>query len=226
MTIFVRIKNWAEFQHYKDRNPPWIKLHRALLDDYEFTQLPDADKAHLMLIWLFASHQEGRIPADPEFLSRKIGATQPVNVKLLIDMGFLIPEQNASDVLAACLQSASTSLASRAPPRSQETEAETETPSRKKPRSGDDDPRFARFWAAYPKHKDRAGAAKAFARVNPDDALLDRILRALEMAARSDDWRRDGGQYIPHAETWLNRKRWEDEVVVQLPLAERKAVQV
>jgi hypothetical protein len=60
--IYLRVKNWAEFQHYKDRNPPWIKLHRALLDDYEFARLPDASKAHLVLIWLLASQSDGRIP--------------------------------------------------------------------------------------------------------------------------------------------------------------------
>jgi len=27
----LRVKNWGKFQHYKDRNPPWIKLHRGLL---------------------------------------------------------------------------------------------------------------------------------------------------------------------------------------------------
>ena len=26
-------KNWSQFQHYKGRRPPWIKLHRALLDE-------------------------------------------------------------------------------------------------------------------------------------------------------------------------------------------------
>jgi hypothetical protein len=56
---YLRVKNWTEFQHYKDRNPPWIKLHRTLLDDYEFSRLQDASKAHLMLIWLFASQKDG-----------------------------------------------------------------------------------------------------------------------------------------------------------------------
>ena len=31
----MRIKNWAQFQHFKDRSPPWIKLHREFLDDYD-----------------------------------------------------------------------------------------------------------------------------------------------------------------------------------------------
>ncbi len=27
-----RIKNWDKFQHFKNRRPPWIKLHREILD--------------------------------------------------------------------------------------------------------------------------------------------------------------------------------------------------
>ena len=39
MKVTFSVKNWDEFQHYKDRNPPWIKLHNHLLDDYEFEML-------------------------------------------------------------------------------------------------------------------------------------------------------------------------------------------
>jgi len=97
---YLRVKNWTEFQHYKDRNPPWIKLHRALLDDYEFARLQDASKAHLMLIWLFASQRDGSIPADPIFLKKKLGLQREPDLKTFIDHGLLIPEQNGSDVLA------------------------------------------------------------------------------------------------------------------------------
>ena len=30
--------------------------------------------------------------------------------------------------------------------------------------------------------------------------------------SKSHDWTKDGGQFIPHAATWLNGKRWEDEL--------------
>jgi hypothetical protein len=33
--VTIRIKNWAQFQHFKDRKPPWVKLYRDLLDDME-----------------------------------------------------------------------------------------------------------------------------------------------------------------------------------------------
>jgi hypothetical protein len=125
---YLRVKNWEEHQHYKDRNPPWIKLHRALLADYEFCQLADDAKAHLLLIWVLASQSEGRVPADPAFLAHKIGARKRPRLDELIRAGFLIPEQDASTVLADRKQDASESLSLA---RSQEkrtttTEAETE----------------------------------------------------------------------------------------------------
>ena len=103
---YLRVKNWEEFQHYKDRNPPWIKLHRTLLDDYEFSCLQDASKAHLMLIWLFASQRDGLVPNNPKFLKMKLGLTQEPNLKWFIDHGLLIPEQDASGVLAESKQNA------------------------------------------------------------------------------------------------------------------------
>lgn len=97
---YLAVKNWSEFQHYKDRNPPWIKLHRTLLDDYEFARLQDASKAHLMLIWLFASQKNGVVPDDPSFLKMKLGLELEPDLKSFVDHGLLIPEQDASKSLA------------------------------------------------------------------------------------------------------------------------------
>lgn len=68
---------------------------------------------------------------------------------------------------------------------------------------------FDRFWDAYPRKIDKADAEKAFRKVAPDDQLLERMLAALERFKASDQWRKDGGQFIPHAATWLNKRRWE-----------------
>ena len=38
---YLRIRNWENFQQYKDRDPKWIKLHRTLLEDYDFCKLSD-----------------------------------------------------------------------------------------------------------------------------------------------------------------------------------------
>jgi len=106
---YLRVKNWEGFQHYKDRNPPWIKLHRALLDDYEFCSLNDESKAHLMLIWIQASQSDGRIPNDPKFLERKLSCTG-IDLDVFVQAGFLIVEQAASKPLAIGKQDATKSV--------------------------------------------------------------------------------------------------------------------
>jgi hypothetical protein len=46
-----------------------------------------------------------------------------------------------------------------------------------------------------------------------DDVLVGRILAAIQHQAKTDGWRKDGGKFIPHPSTWLNNRRWEDELL-------------
>ncbi|WP_426117282.1 hypothetical protein [Massilia sp. PWRC2] len=98
-TALLSIKNWSTFQHYGRRNPPWIKLHRAILDDYAFCSLPDVAKGHLILMWLYASQNNGTVPHDVPFLERKLSISD-LNLEVLIDGGFLVPPGAASVKLA------------------------------------------------------------------------------------------------------------------------------
>lgn len=72
--------------------------------------------------------------------------------------------------------------------------------------------RFDSFWEAYPKKAGKAAARKAFLKHKPGDVLLAAMLKAIEAQKRSDQWMRDGGQYIPYPATWLNGERWNDEL--------------
>jgi len=80
-------------------------------------------------------------------------------------------------------------------------------------------PGFDRFWSAYPRKQAKTNAAKAFARVAPDERMLNAMLAALEVQRASPQWQRDGGQFIPMAATWLNGRRWEDESSTAAPAA-------
>jgi len=37
--LTLKVKNWEKYQHYKDRNPPWIKLHFELLTSADWVPL-------------------------------------------------------------------------------------------------------------------------------------------------------------------------------------------
>jgi hypothetical protein len=56
--MLLQPKNWAVFQHYKDRCPPWIKLHRDLLNNRAYISLPIASKALAPMLWLLASESK------------------------------------------------------------------------------------------------------------------------------------------------------------------------
>jgi hypothetical protein len=60
--VVIRIKNWSQFQHFKDRRPPWVKLYRDLLDDKEWHKLDPKSAKLLVMLWLIASENDGILP--------------------------------------------------------------------------------------------------------------------------------------------------------------------
>lgn len=71
--------------------------------------------------------------------------------------------------------------------------------------------RFAEFWKAYPKKVGKASCLKAWKKLKPTAELFDHIMAALEAQKHTEQWRRDGGRFIPNPLTWLNQGRWDDE---------------
>lgn len=72
--------------------------------------------------------------------------------------------------------------------------------------------RFERFWAEFPRKVGKDAAWALWQRRQPDDALTGVMVAAVREQARSPQWRRDGGQFIPHPRTWLHQGRWQDTV--------------
>jgi hypothetical protein len=68
---------------------------------------------------------------------------------------------------------------------------------------------FDRFWQNYPRKVGKVKAEAAFQKVTvPVEALL----AAIEEQKKSAQWTKENGQFIPHPATWLNGKRWEDQL--------------
>lgn len=84
------------------------------------------------------------------------------------------------------------------------------------PFSAPDKTGFDLFWSTFPRKIGKGAAELAWKKIKPDDTLQARIIHAVKAQCKSEQWRRDQGQFIPHPATWLNGKRWEDEVEVKI----------
>lgn len=69
---------------------------------------------------------------------------------------------------------------------------------------------FAIFWKLYPKKVSKADAVKAWGKIKKD--MLPTIMQALSVHLVCEQWVKDDGQFVPNAATWLNKRKWEDEV--------------
>lgn len=85
---------WADFQHYKDRAPPWIRLHRKLLDNKDFHRLPVESRALAPMLWLLASESvDGVIDATYDDLAFRLRISEvevQAGLEPLIDRGFFL----------------------------------------------------------------------------------------------------------------------------------------
>ena len=69
---------------------------------------------------------------------------------------------------------------------------------------------FGAFWQMYPRRVARIEAQRAWGRLTPQERI--ECLRVLPL--HLEQWDRNGTEprFIPHASTWLNQRRWEDQL--------------
>ena len=73
---------------------------------------------------------------------------------------------------------------------------------------------FDRFWDAWPKNADKytrkgakAKCMKVWSRIA--NLNIEQILAHVEWLKTTDDWKKDGGFYIPAPLVYLNQQRWD-----------------
>ena len=221
---YFRVANWDTLQHYKDRSPPWIKLHNSLLDDYQFSCLQDASKAHLFAIMMLASRTDNKLPVNPEWIKHKISATCEVDINALLDSGYIeLIESNqldssASNPLAGRYQDASPEK--RRVEQSRGEGEKSQSPARTK----NYPPEFESFWRAYPSNRkgSKQRALVEWENVNPDDYELI-VNHVLQRKVSDPDWLKEQGKFICHAERFIKGCRWEETWTVPLPYSEATA---
>jgi len=96
------VRNWSQFQHYKDRSPAWIKLHFELLSSEDWVSLDDASRLLAIVCMLLASRNGGYVPNRPAYVKRVAYLDADPDFGPLISCGFLeIPLSDASDPQAS-----------------------------------------------------------------------------------------------------------------------------
>jgi len=205
---YYEIPTWHDFQHYKDRNPPWIKLHYELFQSLTWVAMDDASRVLAIACMLIASRHDGKVPCDSAYVQRIAHLNKKPNFKPLIDNGFLV---HASTNLADASK-----LHTNARPETEtetytEEETETKNTTRKRATPSLNMTSFEEFWNAYPLKKGRGKAEESYGKVNPTPELHKAILDAIAEQRQGADWLKDNGQYIPMPATWLNQKRWMDK---------------
>lgn len=81
-----RIKNWDEYQSYRDgRRILWIKLYTRLLDDPEWHRLNGFDAKSLINLWIVASETDGILPSTYK-ISFRLRITEKQAIRLLSEL--------------------------------------------------------------------------------------------------------------------------------------------
>lgn len=218
----LKVKNWEQFQHYKDRNPPWIKLHFALLASEDWVTLDDASKLLAIVCMLIASRNNGMVPNNPAYLKRVAYIDRLPKLKPLIDSGFLVETQADASALLAD----DSSLQASACPETYSTEIDKKDSSSSRPLAATVsdasllkkaiEKEFSEsFWPAYPRKVEKKEALKAFLKAR-SATPLDTIMAGLRIYAL--DVAGSQQQFIRHASTWLNSESWTNGTGADAPL--------
>lgn len=121
----MKIKNWAKFQHFKDRRPPWVKLYRDILDDIEWFELDPQLAKTLVMFWLIASEDDGGRLPDAKKLAFRLRQTEKQINAAFIGLSHWLECDDISSI----------SEKYQSDPLETETETEIETETEKKHRA-------------------------------------------------------------------------------------------
>ena len=73
---------------------------------------------------------------------------------------------------------------------------------------------FDDFWNEYPRRIAKVDAQRAWSKLEPH--LKDDIIKGLRAWKDTEQWKREGGRFIPHPATFLNQRRWEDDITTEV----------
>ena len=99
----LTVTNWERWQSYRsDRGqPPWIKVHRTVLRNPEWTMLTDAQRGQLVQLWILAADKGGviEVPESVDmltFIQRVCCMESEPSLEALESLGFISLDAKAT----------------------------------------------------------------------------------------------------------------------------------
>lgn len=71
---------------------------------------------------------------------------------------------------------------------------------------------FDVFYKLYPRREAKVQAQKSWLKLDMTQELFDTIMAKLRMFMDTEQWTKDKGKFVPLPATWINNRRWEDEI--------------
>lgn len=186
----------------------------------DLQELDFATRLFFIGLWTEAD-KEGRLEDRPKKLKNALFPADDVEVEQMLDglaaYGFISRYERAGKKIIQIVkwakhQNPHRREAPSALPAETDEVVEEEQQAESGPQKAEAEAAFETFWKLYPRKTAKDNARKAFAKINPNAELLAEIMASLAKHATCQAWLKDDGQFIPHAATWLNGKRWNDEV--------------
>lgn len=186
----------------------------------DLQELDFATRLFFIGLWTEAD-KEGRLEDRPKKLKNALFPADDVEVEQMLDglaaYGFISRYERAGKKIIQIVKWAKHQNPHRreAPstlPAETDEVVEEEQQAESGPQKAETEAAFETFWKLYPRKTAKDNARKAFAKINPNAELMAEIMASLAKHATCQAWLKDDGQFIPHAATWLNGKRWNDEV--------------
>ena len=222
----LRVVKWDDRQSYRgDQNTTqkWIKVWRDVNVNPKWQSLTDSQRGQLVMVWVLASERRGEIRAPggqlEAFVARYCGMTDPLDLSVFEALGLVEIDRCATVATTAVQRSQGPPDNGHSPARTareeeirgdqireEEIEPIDRQPVDRRPAA---DTEFDAFWSAYPRKIGKGAARKAWARAT-DRPHVGAMIANIRAHVDSDQWQREGGQFVPHPATWLNQKRWAD----------------
>ncbi len=194
----IRFKNWEEYQHYKDRAPPWIKLHFSILSSRHWIKLDESGKLLAIVCMMIASRNAGEVECDEEYVMAVGNLKKRPDFDSLVECGFC---EYCDGLLDKCnhdasnLQQTYVSVSASASDSSlslQQAEAEN-------------------IYSHYPRKEARQVAIKAILSAQKKCGSVFLLDRVKAYSAAVALWPDGDKKFVPHPATWFNQGRYDDD---------------